>query len=481
MDKIEEKKFEIEISELFPNFDNHLKIENNSRIIFSGKFGIGKTYFLNEFFKNKQNEYDVFHLFPVNYQISSNENILEFLKYDILIELIQKDKDIFKNDDKTDIGMIENIKEYIKKDFNMNSFLKGTIDHIIDPIPKIGKTLGRPLKSILEFDKKFQEFKEGDKKIIADFLEKNNNETDCLSQILKSKIEQSKKDKQSVLILDDLERIDPAHIFRILNVFSAHFDLQNNELKNKFGFDKIILVADCKNLKSIFHHIYGRDTDYNGYFDKFYSIEIFEFNNEKIITNFVNEIISKFKTENSIELKEALQKRSFLRNFLSDILKSSLELQGKEKLNLRQLLKGTKSQLSHLNDYLDLNNDLEKDQQIIHIVNLSIKTLISIFGGLSDNLLDVLKKIKLKLETKNNYNDDPMYKTFSKYLLLKIKPESYYTKNLKTLYNDYTITWGEDIKDKRIVNVNNTKGTQSNTKSLFYDLLIDYVEKNHYL
>jgi len=69
-----------------------LKIENNYRILFSGQFGIGKTYFLDKFFKSNINKdkYDVFHLFPVNYQISNNENIIQFLKYDILIELLKK-------------------------------------------------------------------------------------------------------------------------------------------------------------------------------------------------------------------------------------------------------------------------------------------------------------------------------------------------------------------------------------------------------
>lgn len=119
-EKTIEAKFKIEIEEIFPKFEEHLEIKDNKRILFSGKFGIGKTYFLNEFFENKKEKYEVFHLFPVNYQISSNENILEFLKYDILVELIKKDKDIFKNDNNEDIGMIE----YIKKDFTHKFFFK---------------------------------------------------------------------------------------------------------------------------------------------------------------------------------------------------------------------------------------------------------------------------------------------------------------------------------------------------------------------
>ena len=91
-----EQEFKIPIEELFSKFEDHLKIKNNTRILFSGKYGIGKTYFLNDFFKNKKEDYEAFHLFPVNYQITSNENIIEYLKYDILVELLKKIKTLFK-------------------------------------------------------------------------------------------------------------------------------------------------------------------------------------------------------------------------------------------------------------------------------------------------------------------------------------------------------------------------------------------------
>ena len=58
--EIAEEEFKISIEELFPKFNEHLEIKNNNRILFSGKFGIGKTYFLNEFFENKKEDYDIF-------------------------------------------------------------------------------------------------------------------------------------------------------------------------------------------------------------------------------------------------------------------------------------------------------------------------------------------------------------------------------------------------------------------------------------
>ncbi len=105
----ERETLNIDISSLFPKFEEHLGIENNSRILFSGKFGIGKTYFLNKFFKARKNKYEVFHLYPINYQISSNEDIVEFLKRDILIELLRK-KDVFLKEDELDKSFISFIK-----------------------------------------------------------------------------------------------------------------------------------------------------------------------------------------------------------------------------------------------------------------------------------------------------------------------------------------------------------------------------------
>ena len=461
-----EKEFKIEIDELFPKFQKHLEIKNNNRILFSGKFGIGKTYFLNKFFEDKKDEYEVFHLFPVNYQITSSENIIEFLKYDILIELVKKNKDIFKNDNNEDVGMIE----YIKKDFNMNSFLKNTVSQVIDPIPQIGKILGKPLETILEFDKKFQKFRKGDEGVIKDFLKKNNTETDCLSQILKNKIKDLKNKKQSVLILDDLERIDPEHIFRILNVFSAHFDSQNEELPNKFGFDKIILVADVRNLKSIFHHRFGKQTDSNGYFDKFFSIEIFQLKNEEIIMKAMDEIISKFKLESGSNLKEALGRHGYLRAFVEDVLTKALGLSGKEKLNLRQLLKGIKFPLNAFKKG-SYSDRLDPAPQFI---NLSIKALVTLFGGLDNDFLSVLKKIRLELKTRKE-NDD-VYKLFSECLLQKISPFSASIKNLQKGWSNYSIT----IDNGKITKVNDKRGDVISIDFLFFDLLIEYVSKKIY-
>ncbi len=472
MDTTEKPEFKIDISGLFPKFSDHLDIQNNSRILFSGKFGIGKTYFLNDFFKHKKKEYEVFHLFPVNYQISSNEDIIEFLKYDILVELLKRE-DTFFQEDELDKSFIA----FIKNEWNTISFLKGVVENTVEILPSDLSKLGKPLKTLLEVGKKFQEFKQDTKKEkIEEFLEKNNTESDIISEIIKNKIQKSKQLKQSILILDDLERIDPEHIFRILNIFSAHFDLKNNKPINKFGFDKIILIADYQNLKNIFHHKYGKDTDFNGYFDKFFSVEVFQFENEEIIKNVVDQIISKFKIEDEKNLKEAIGERGFLRIFLKDILIRSLELSGKEKLNLRQLLKGIKFPLrAFKNGSYNKGFIHDRDQAVPQIINLSIKALVSIFDGLSDNLVSVLKKIKQELNNKDDRYG--AYKEFSKYLLLKISSFDRTVENLRHDWSNYSI----EINNGEIIKVSNKQGAELNIIFLFFDLLIEYIEKKHYL
>ena len=47
---------------------------------------MGKTTFLEQFFgkenqENLTNKYQVFRIFPVNYSISTNEDIIQYIKY----------------------------------------------------------------------------------------------------------------------------------------------------------------------------------------------------------------------------------------------------------------------------------------------------------------------------------------------------------------------------------------------------------------
>lgn len=263
----ESVEIKIGLNEQNKLFAEHLDISNNHRIFFSGLMGMGKTYFLRDFFKQEANNYDVYHLYPVNYQISSNEKILDYIKYDILIRLLKRYPGQF-TDDKIKLLLIQ----LGKKGFNR-------LINILECIPEVSGffTSGKKIK------KAYDEVKENlENSKIDNFLEILETEpgsiyekdfiTSTIREIL-NKVE----NKDSVLILDDLDRIDPEHIFRILNVFTAHHDLYTEE--NKFGFKKVILVGDVNNIKNIFRAKYGLSTDFNGYIDKFYSQEIYYFEN----------------------------------------------------------------------------------------------------------------------------------------------------------------------------------------------------------
>ena len=84
------------------------------------------------------------------------------------------------------------------------------------------------------------------------------------------KAPQQEKDKRKpILIIEDLDRVDPAHLFRILNVLGAHIDADKQT--NKFGFENIVVVMDYDATEHIFHHFYGEKANYSGYISKFMS------------------------------------------------------------------------------------------------------------------------------------------------------------------------------------------------------------------
>lgn len=113
--------------------------------------------------------------------------------------------------------------------------------------------------------------------------------------------------KKTVLIIEDLDRLDPGHLFRILNIFSAHIDrvyqLSSTEnicsesnllpelLPNKFGFDNIVTVFDYNRTRKVFHHLYGENANFEGYIDKFKSHNIFDYSITEIARRYMYDYI----------------------------------------------------------------------------------------------------------------------------------------------------------------------------------------------
>ena len=277
-------------------FKEHIDYGGNDRIIFSGIYGIGKTYFLKEFFKDNP-DYQSFFLKPVNYSVSSNKDIFEYIKYDIAFELLS--------------GSPKYDKFKFSDDLILNQYIKNNkvsvLSSLLKNIGSVGKNVSELINSVMTLSNEFDKFKTDinvdDKKELIEFCklfteEKGSiYEEDFITQLIKSLVDTYEKKK--VLVIDDFDRIDPEHIFRLLNVFAAHNDFNGSE-QNKFGFDKIIIVCDIDNITNIYHSKYGEDVDFNGYIDKFYSMEVFVFNNK---TEIINAVVNIF---NSVYSKEGI-------------------------------------------------------------------------------------------------------------------------------------------------------------------------------
>jgi len=270
-------------------FDKHIK-DNNERIIFSAPFGTGKSTFLEKYF-SKNEEYNVVSISPVHYSIPDNKDVFDLLKYDILYELL---------DGGVEVSDVKPLK------FSENIFInKEVIFHnIIKNIPEVGKTLDGVFKSL---NTVYNALEDSNRSEYAEMvgavnlLEKSNYilGLDEITKICNALIQRSSENKESVLIIDDLDRIDPEHIFRLLNVFCASIDKKYDG--SKFDFDHVIFVCDIENIKKIYEHRYGENVDFGGYIDKFCSKDIFDFNLEKeILYSFEDQFIDICNRNNSI-------------------------------------------------------------------------------------------------------------------------------------------------------------------------------------
>ena len=318
------KRYKLIVMELIPiknelkSFKDHLDI--NERTVFSAKFGDGKTYFLNEFKKKYGDSYEFITIYPVNYQIADNREVFEYIKRDILIQMVSK-------------KMIEPSYE-IPDSLIFQFFIMQNSDSFLGNLLKILPSLGVPEQTASLFlagyhalnwskkmAKKYKEYKDAiqsqdENQIIATFLESFSKrigspyEIDLITQIIIDNIQWFCKsnNKKVILIIEDLDRMDPAHLFRILNIFSAHIDrvyqYQNSStqkeedttyselLPNKFGFNNIITVFDYNKTKSIFQHFYGQEANYDGYINKFTSHQPFFYSIDEIAREYLYKVIS---------------------------------------------------------------------------------------------------------------------------------------------------------------------------------------------
>lgn len=292
---------EIPMDSEIETFSDYLN--NNCRGILSARFGDGKSFFLNKVKQKLSNQYVFLTIYPINYQVAENKDIFEYIKRDILLQILMTSK-INLSDEKYDFAL------RLWGFLNQNG--KGIVSDIVS---LMATTLANiPQNAIKVFQENIIQFKKFSKEInnsqsdsIESYLDEFVNqkggiyEFDPISQIIYQLITDIKAHdkKQVVLIIEDMDRIDPAHIFRILNIFSAHWDikdyspqkLENGNPQNKYNLDKILMVCHFQNIKNIFHHLYGEKTDFTGYIHKFSPETPYEYSLRDVIENWIFERI----------------------------------------------------------------------------------------------------------------------------------------------------------------------------------------------
>lgn len=276
----------IDITNKLRDFEEHLNL--NRQTIVSAKFGDGKTYFLNQYIESHKDDTFFIVLHPVNYVVSPNEDIFEYIKRDILCSLVHRAEFQETNWD-------EALKELLSYDTMLE-----TIGTIATNIP-CGNLLTLPFHLFKKVDDKFAVDKYFDrfKKTKGGLFE-----FDQFTFAIQRTLNEIKMNGlRTILIIEDLDRIDPEHLFRILNVLGAHVDEDKNT--NKFGFDNIIAVLDYETTEHIFHHFYGAQANYKGYMSKFMSSYPFRYSITEVARD---QLLEYFKNECHIELLDEFPK-----------------------------------------------------------------------------------------------------------------------------------------------------------------------------
>lgn len=299
----------IPIERQLVEFRNHILA--NPRTFLSSKFGDGKSYFLNELKQKYKDEFVFITIYPVNYQVASNEDIFKLIKRDVLFQLMAENMisdDVEISDELALWGFIQN---------NYRSFLSDLLPYIAqvalpnELLPLVMAAF-KCKKIFSKLKTKFEEYKKQlneRESLLESFIDQVDNsliyEEDIVTTIIKQSIIEYKKqhkNKNIVLVVEDLDRLDPAHLFRILNIFSAHIDYGYKLLVkpdsslmvgNKFGFDNVVFVAHFGNIRKIFKHFYGEQTDFDGYIGKFLTSAPYEFSIREIRADYIYEHLSK--------------------------------------------------------------------------------------------------------------------------------------------------------------------------------------------
>lgn len=247
--KLTKRLFMVPVDVSINAFRKHLS--SHPRTILSAKYGDGKSYFLQKVAEDEkiQEQFIFLTLYPVNYQVVSNEDIFELIKYDLIVQLYANG---FLDD-------IEGLSDSILLYWFLITHQKDLVLFFANVASKIGclpKKLVKLLDPTSELVSQWQEFKKKHKEgypAVEELIGKIEThylyEADLVNSFIRKAIEKYKKvypNKRVVLVIEDMDRLDSAHLFRILNVLSAHVDYayrygvspgNDSVVGNKFGVD----------------------------------------------------------------------------------------------------------------------------------------------------------------------------------------------------------------------------------------------------
>ena len=360
----------IPMDDAIDEFRKHLL--SHPRTILSAQYGDGKSFFLQEFERNKavRKQFVFLTLFPVNYQVVENKDIFELIKYDLLFQL-------FTN------HMIEPT-EALSDSLSVQWFLMTHGKDITAFISEICRLIGAEnkeaaavataldtLPKILKIKEKWETFKEkhGEPNSeVGAFLRTIDEhylyEVDPISSFIKEAIQTYKKKhrKKIVLIIEDMDRLDPAHLFRILNVLSAHIDYayryglspnRESVAGNKFGVDNVVLVLDYENTKKIYSHFYGEKTSFDGYINKFISNGYFEY--------------SLTHERNKYFLNQLTQETHVQEQLIEKLIDGDY-YEGKTIREIANAIQKTEEQLFNIPQYVDINRKVDLPRGILQLM-----------------------------------------------------------------------------------------------------------------
>ena len=296
--------------------------DKNNRCILSAQFGEGKSCFLNEFVHSQSNEYDFITIYPTNYQICDNRDILEYIKRDILFGLIALNNKIIDEFDSSRVGVLK------KAIFESKENIIGCIPDLNVSVCGAGFTfsISKVVETLLKISESAEKYTESEANPFKEYLlsfdkEKGGiYEMDAISDLICFLVQKRRESKKKVaLVIEDLDRIDPGHIFRILNVLSAHMTYCNgydDGSKNKFKFDKILLLCDVENIEKIYHHLYGETTDFKGYISKFTAVPPFKYSIRTKIARHIGHVIGEYVEDDVVSnvLAEAIMPETISSN-----------------------------------------------------------------------------------------------------------------------------------------------------------------------